>query len=100
TPEALDFMLERYPVRITGSQGPARRPAHVWALGLRENYPKPTTQQWSRYQGLVGRYAHQPIAWHRLIRYQVARWFCGRRPFAPHLDRQRWETQCRISKAS
>jgi SAM-dependent methyltransferase len=100
TPEALDFMLECYPVRIIGSQGPARRPAHVWALGLRENYPKPTPQQWSQYQALVGRYARQPIAWHRLIRYQVARWFCGRRPFAPHFDRQRWETQWRTSKAS
>jgi SAM-dependent methyltransferase len=100
TPEALDFMLERYPVRIIGSQGPSRRPAHVWALGLREDYPRPTPEQWSRYQGLIGRYAHQPIAWHRLIRYQVARWLCGRRPFAPHLDRQRWETECRTSKAS
>lgn len=95
TPQALELLLERYPARILGWHGPARRPANVWAAAFREAHPGPTPAQFARYRELLGRYAREPIGWGRRLRFQVGRMICGRRPFAPHLDRERWETELR-----
>jgi SAM-dependent methyltransferase len=99
SPEALELMLEKYPNKIVGRHGPARRPASVWAVAFRENRPAVTAQQFERYRSLLSRYARQPLSWDRQLRYRVGRWLCGRRPFAPYLDRERWETECRTSRA-
>lgn len=95
TPEALELLLEAYPSRIVGWHGPARRPAGVWALAFREDRLGITPQQFDRYQTLLDRYARQPLGWGRQVRYRLGRWLCGRRPFAPYLDRDHWETVCR-----
>lgn len=95
TPAALEVLLERYPAKILGWHGPKQRPAHVWALACREMFPPPTDLQFARYQALLARYAHEPeTAWTRRLRYGIARLWCGRGPFAPFLDRNRWETVC------
>jgi SAM-dependent methyltransferase len=99
SPEALELMLEKYPNKIVGRHGPARRPASVWAVAFRENRPGITTQEFEKYRSLLSRYARQPLSWDRQLRYRVGRWLCGRRPFAPYLDRERWETECRTSRA-
>jgi hypothetical protein len=62
-----------------------------------EEYPALTAGQFERYRTLVGRYARQPLSWGRRLRYQVGRWLCGRRPFAPYLDQDKWETEWRTS---
>jgi SAM-dependent methyltransferase len=36
TPEAMKLLLERFPSKVLGWNGPRSRPAHVWAVGLRE----------------------------------------------------------------
>jgi SAM-dependent methyltransferase len=95
TPEALDFLLSDYPTKLLGWHGPAKRPAGVWALAFREERPPITRLQLERYRGLLGRYARQPLPWRRRLRYQIGRWLCGRGPFAPYLERENWETQCR-----
>ena len=95
TPDALEMLLERYPNRIIGWHGPRRRPANVWALGFREDAPAIRPEQYERYQALVRRYARQPLTWSRAVRYRLGRWLCGRRPFAPFLDQEHWETRCR-----
>ncbi|GIW79275.1 MAG: hypothetical protein KatS3mg105_1082 [Gemmatales bacterium] len=97
TPEALQLLLEDYPQRIVGWHGPRKRPADVWALAMREQYPAITPAQYSHYRKLVDRYAHHPLRLKRRIRYSLGRWLCGRGPFAPYLDRNRWDTQCRSS---
>jgi SAM-dependent methyltransferase len=97
TPEALDVLLEGYPHKILGRQGPARRPAGVWALAFREAHPAPSGAAFARYRALVGRYAREPLPWGRRLRYRLGRWLCGRGPFAPYLDRERWETEWRTS---
>ena len=100
TPEALELLLAQYPTRIVGWHGAARRPANVWALAFREAHPAVKPEQFARYRTLLSRYAKQPLAWQRGWRYQIGRLLCGRRPFAPYLDRQRWETECRTSKSA
>jgi len=93
TPEALHVLLDGYPQRIVGRQGPARRPINVWALAFREGWPAITALQWQRYQQLLGLYARQPLRWGKRLRYQVGRLLCGVRPFAPYLEQGRWDTQ-------
>jgi SAM-dependent methyltransferase len=95
TPEALDVLLERYPSKIIGWHGPRKRPANVWAVAFRERRPAVTRREYERYRALLGRYARQPLPWGRRLRYRLAGLFCGRGPFAPLLDQQRWETECR-----
>src|SRR5262249_39372777 len=62
TPDALKLLLEDYPQRLIGWQGPSRRPAHIWAVAFREDFPTVTPEQFARYRELVGRYARQPLA--------------------------------------
>ena len=44
-------------------------------------------------QRLLRAYAREPLPWGRKWRYRIGRLLCGRRPFAPHLDRERWESE-------
>jgi len=91
TPEAFEVLLDRYPARILGWNGPARRPAQVWAAGCREQASL-TEDQVTRYKEALRRYAHEPLPWSRRLRYHLGSLLCGRRPFAPYLDRERWQT--------
>jgi SAM-dependent methyltransferase len=100
TPEGLKLLLEPYPSKIVGQHGPARRPWNVWALAFREGRPAISAAENARYQSLLGRYAREPLSWQRQLRYRVGRLVCGRRPFAPYLDRERWETECPTSEMS
>jgi SAM-dependent methyltransferase len=96
TPAALDVLLDQYPSKILGWHGPKQRPAHVWALACREGRHPITDQQFTRYRSLLHEYAHEPdTSWTRRLRYRLASFLCGRGPFAPYLDRNRWETICR-----
>jgi SAM-dependent methyltransferase len=94
TPQALHVLLEDYPSKVLGWHGPAKRPAGVWALAFREEHPGITEAQFARYRALVRRYAREPLPWARRLRYRMGRWLFGRGPFAPYLDRERWETEC------
>jgi SAM-dependent methyltransferase len=96
TPAALDVLLDQYPSKILGWHGPKQRPAHVWALACREGRRPISDQQFTRYRRLLHEYAHEPdTSWTRRLRYRLASLLCGRGPFAPYLDRNRWETICR-----
>jgi SAM-dependent methyltransferase len=95
TPEALELLLAGYPSKIVGWHGPARRPASVWALAFREGRPAITDAELEQYRQRMRRYARQPLSWGRKVRYRLGRWLCGRRPFAPFLEQERWETVCR-----
>jgi len=97
TPEALNVLLERYPTRVVGWHGPARKPLNVWAAAFREDAPAPTVEQLGRYRAKLTQFAREPLGVLRRIRFGVGRVLCGRRPFAPHLDRERWETELRRS---
>jgi SAM-dependent methyltransferase len=95
TPEALDVLLENYPQKIVGWQGARSKPLHVWAIAFRGDYPAITDEQFETYRTLLGRYAHQPLPLWTRIRYTLGRLICGRRPFIPYLEQNRWETECR-----
>jgi SAM-dependent methyltransferase len=94
TPQALQLLLEDYPSKLLGWHGPPRRPANVWALAFRERHPPITQDQFEHYRGLLARHARQPLSWFRALRYRLGRLLCGSRPFAPYLDRDKWETEC------
>ena len=94
TPQALELLLEPYPSRIMGWHGPAKRPANVWSLALREEAAPISGQQFDEYRERLSWYARQPLSWGRKLRYGLARLVCGRGPFAPYLDQGKWETQC------
>jgi SAM-dependent methyltransferase len=95
TPEALDFLLEPYPTRILGWHGAERRMSNVWAVGFREESKLPTADDVEAYRRRMHAYARDPLPWHRRMRYELGRLVSGRRPFAPHLDRDRWTIECR-----
>lgn len=95
TPEAFDTLLEKYPTRVLGWHGPERRPLNVWAAAFREEAKPPTSGQIEKYMKLLGDYAREPLGWGRRLRYGLGRVLCGRRPFAPHLDREKWVTEVR-----
>jgi SAM-dependent methyltransferase len=97
TPKALDLLLQDYPSKILGWHGPAKRPASVWAVAFREDHPAITGEEFEQYKRLLRTYAHQPVAWRRHLRYRLGRWLCGRGPFAPYLDQERWVTECRTN---
>jgi len=94
TPAALELLLEDYPNKLVGWHGPDSRPANVWALAFREGRGPITTDEYERYSRAMDRHARQPLPWLRRLRYLVGRVLCGRRPFAPFLDRERWQGRC------
>src|SRR5262249_13390174 len=95
TPQALEILLADFPQKVVGWHGPARRPASVWAVAFREERLPVTPEQFACYRQLLQRYARQPLTWQRRLRYCLGRLLCGRRPFAPYLELERWETECR-----
>jgi SAM-dependent methyltransferase len=94
TPAALELLLEPYPSKLIGWHGPPTRPANVWGLAFREGRGPITGEEFGRYRALMTRHAREPLPWLRRLRYQVGRLLAGRRPFAPYLDREKW--QCRL----
>jgi len=94
TPEALKLLLDGYPSKLVGWHGPAKRPANVWALALREEAAPIGGAQFDEYRARLAMYARQPLSWSRKLRYTLAQVFCGRGPFAPYLEQEKWETEC------
>jgi SAM-dependent methyltransferase len=95
TPAALDLLLEKYPSKILGWHGPARRPINVWALAFRDAGRFVSREQFQKYRALLEVYARQPMRWKKKLRYNLGRFLFGRRPFAPYLEQNHWECQCR-----
>jgi hypothetical protein len=94
TPEAISLLLEDYPQKILGWHGPEKRPANVWALAFREEHPPISTAQHEAYRQRLRQYAREPLSWGKRLRYLLGRLLCGRRPFAPDLDQELWESAC------
>jgi SAM-dependent methyltransferase len=94
TPEALELLLDDYPSKIIGTHGPATRPAGVWALAFREGRPRITDPEYQHYRARMNCYARMPLPWTRRLRYRLASWLCGHRPFAPYLERDTWHSAC------
>jgi SAM-dependent methyltransferase len=94
TPQAFELLLAKYPARVIGWNGPSRRPLHVWAAAFREQ-ARPTEEQFIRFKSLLAEYGKEPLPIGRKLRYLLGRVISGRRPFAPHLDRERWEVEVR-----
>jgi SAM-dependent methyltransferase len=97
TPSALESLLENYPHKLIGWHGARQRPANVWALAFREQHTPNEATQYDQYRRLLDLYAHEPRSWNRRMRYGLARLLCGRGPFAPYLDHDRWGSQCRMT---
>ncbi len=100
TPQALEVLLEAFPQRILGWHGPERRPANVWGLGFGSRYAPLSPQAFAAYQGLLARHGREPLSWGRKWRYRLGRVLCGRRPFAPHLDRERWQSVLQAARTA
>jgi SAM-dependent methyltransferase len=99
TPAALEALLEKYPFKIIGWHGPKARPANVWAMAYREARRPIGAEQFASYKKLLDKYCREPDrSWTRRLRYRMARLVCGRGPFAPFLDRNRWESICLNAK--
>jgi SAM-dependent methyltransferase len=94
TPEALQSLLADYPSKIIGWHGPAARPANVWALAFREGRPPITADEYAHYRTRMRHHARMPLPWQRRLCYEIGQLFCGRTPFAPYLDRERWQSKC------
>ena len=95
TPEAFDFMLKPYPRRLLGWHGPDRRMANVWCVAFGPEARMPDEASIETYRQKMNLYAKEPLPWHRKLRYEAGRLLCGRRPFAPHLDREKWDMEMR-----
>jgi hypothetical protein len=55
----------------------------------------PTEEQLAKYRRLLAEHAKEPVGWGRNLRYRLGRMLCGRRPFAAHLDREKWTSVLR-----
>jgi SAM-dependent methyltransferase len=99
TPAALDFLLARYLARIIGWHGAARRMANVWVVAFRDAARLPDPAAIENYRRRIQEYAREPLGWGRRVRFQLGRLLCGRRPFAPHLDRENWSLEVRSRAA-
>jgi SAM-dependent methyltransferase len=95
TPEGLDLMLEPYRARLLGWQGASRRMNTVWCVAFGERCRLPSSAEIERYRQLMHVYAHEPLGWRRHLLYRAGRLLCGSRPFAPHLDRNKWTMDLR-----
>ncbi|MBM4096128.1 MAG: class I SAM-dependent methyltransferase [Planctomycetes bacterium] len=96
TPEAFDFMLrDHYSRRLLGWHGPARRMANVWSVAFREKARMPTGSDIDTYRRKMAEHAREPLPWLKRLKYQAGRVLCGKRPFAPHLDREKWGMEMR-----
>jgi SAM-dependent methyltransferase len=100
TPRAFELLLEDYPSKIIGWQGPAHRPAHVWALAFREGRRPIQPEEHEHYQRLIRQYARHPLPLAKQLRYRLGSWLFGRRPFAPYLEQMQWESICLNSTPS
>lgn len=95
TPEAFDTLLQPYATRLLGWHGPERRPLNVWAAAFREQAKAPTAEQYETYRAKMNEYAKEPLGLGRRLRFGLGRVLCGRRPFAAHLDREKWNSEVR-----
>jgi SAM-dependent methyltransferase len=95
TPEAFDTLLQPYATRLLGWHGPERRPLNVWAAAFREQAKAPTAKQYETYRTKMNEYAKEPLGLGRRLRFGLGRVLCGRRPFAAHLDREKWNSEVR-----
>jgi SAM-dependent methyltransferase len=94
TPDAFEMLLEPYPSKILGWHGPPTRPANVWALAFGDGRPPISADEYSHYRMRMDQYARLPLSWSRRLGYRLASLVVGRRPFAPYLDRERWDSKC------
>ena len=92
TPDAFAYLLEKYPQKLIGFQGPANKPLQVWAIAFKEPAPIITPEVHQKFQSAMRLYAHQPVSKWRKFRYSLGRMLCGRSPFATFLDMNKWET--------
>lgn len=100
TPEAIKLLLADYPSKIIGWHGPQARPASVWAIAFRDGRPAIAEKEYLQYRSRMSQYARMPLSWPRWLTYQIGRLLCGRKPFAPYLDRERWQTECLNGQAA
>jgi SAM-dependent methyltransferase len=94
TPMALQALLADYPHKIVGWHGPKNRPAEVWSLAFKPGRPPIGDADFERYRALMNRYAREPLSFIRTWSFRLASLFVGRKPFAPYLDQNRWESVC------
>lgn len=87
TPEALNLLLEPFPTRITGWQGPKKRPLHVWALAFGPEHAPVTAGQFEAFRRRLAIHAREPLKFGRRCRYWLGQLLCGRSPLAPYLQR-------------
>jgi SAM-dependent methyltransferase len=93
TPEALHVLLEEYPTRIVGSQGPVAEPLSVWALGLREQAAPFTADQFARLKNAIALHARQPLRWQRRLRYRVFDMIDRRKLCSRLLEQENWRQE-------
>jgi SAM-dependent methyltransferase len=99
TPQALQLLLQDFPQRLIGSHGPPKRPANVWAVGFGRDYPPVKVDRIERYRELLHRHARERLRKGRWLRYHLARVLCGRGPFAPYLDQQKWNIEFQVTRS-
>lgn len=92
TPDALLILLDQLPSKVIGYHGPQKRPLNVWAVAAGPDYPSITPEQHAIFRERIRQYARQPLAWDKRIRYRIGRFLCGRGPFAPFLEAEKFET--------
>lgn len=92
TPEAFRSMLGAFPTKVVGYHGTRNNPLDVWAIAFAAGHFRVTEAEHVLFQSRVKKYARQPLEWHRWLRYSLGRLICGRRPFAPFLEANQFET--------
>ena len=93
TPQALEVLLEALPDSRARLARPGPQTGERLGGGVPRRMQAADGISIRDISATAQRYAREPLPWGRKLKYQIGRLICGRRPFAPHLDRERWETE-------
>ncbi len=91
TPDALDLLFSDMPRRVIGWHGAKNKPSSVWCVAFGPEYPLIDETHLQCYREHMQQLAHEPISWRRRLTFTLAGCLIGRGPFAPYLDRNRWD---------
>ncbi len=92
TPDAFSYLLEKYPQKLIGLQGPSNKPLQIWALAYKAPAPVITAELHQQFKRAMQRFAYEPVPLWKNLRYSLASLISGKRPFDTFMNVNRWET--------
>lgn len=92
-PDAFELLLQDFPQRLIGAQGPAKRPRRVWAIAFGREAPPVTAAQLAHFRRRLEVHAQRRPKLGARLRAGVVAFLGGRRAAEDVLDQGRFEME-------